>query len=206
MATELQGLLDEIKKNGIDKAEAEAKSIIEKARKEAEEITAKAESESKALRENAEKKAQETEEYGRTALTQAARDIILSVSESLQAIARKLAETDTKDAMSSDDFCKVIADAVKAYAESSGSDGIEVLAAKEQQKAISKHIQARLSEELQKGTKISIGPSAGFRIRVEKGRVEHDFTPEAIVEAMAGYVNANLAKLLKETAASAEDK
>ncbi len=206
MATELQGLLDEIKKNGIEKADAEAKTIIDKARKTAEEITAKAEKDAKALRENAEKTAQETEQYGRTALTQAARDIVLSVSEALQAMARKLAETDAKEAMSTEAFSKVIADAVKAYAENSGSADIEVLTAKDQQEAVSKHVQSRLGEELRKGIKISAGPSAGFRIRVEKGRIEHDFTPEALVEAMAVYVNTDLAKLLKDAAASANDK
>lgn len=206
MATELQGLLDEIKKNGIDKADAESKSIIEKARKEADEIIAKAEKDAKSLRENAEKKAHETEEYGRTALTQAARDIVLSVSEALQAMARKLAETDAKQAMSAQDFTKVIAEAVKVYVEKSGSGDVEVITTKAQQDAVSKHVQSRLGEEIRKGVKISTGTSAGFRVRVEMGRIEHDFTPEAIVEAMAAYVNSDLAKLLKEAAAFSKDK
>lgn len=199
MTKELDGLLDEIKKNGVEKAEAEAKIITDKAQEKADSIIKKAEEKAEALQQEAKKKADETEQYGKTALSQAARDVVLSVSESLRKLVEQIAAADTKDAMQTEDFSAVIADIIKIYAERTEDEQLQVLVDKEKQEALQKHLKARLSQELQKGVSLSAGPAAGFSIRVKDGRIEHDFTPAAVVEALTAFVNADLAELIKNT-------
>ena len=57
MTEDLQQLLDRIRHEGVEKAEAEAKAIVEAARKEASDITARAKAEAEATRRGAEKDA-----------------------------------------------------------------------------------------------------------------------------------------------------
>ena len=57
MTEDLQQLLDRIRREGVEKAETEAKAIVEAARKEAAETLAKAKTEAEGLRKEAEKDA-----------------------------------------------------------------------------------------------------------------------------------------------------
>ncbi|NLF85744.1 MAG: hypothetical protein GX571_06520, partial [Lentisphaerae bacterium] len=50
MTEELQQLLDRIRTEGVEKAQAEAQALVEQARREAGEIVARAEAEAKAFR------------------------------------------------------------------------------------------------------------------------------------------------------------
>ena len=61
---------------------------------------------------------------------------------------------------------------------------------------VAAHAKARLAAELAKGLKIApdADVAAGVRVLVKNGRVEHDFTAEAVVEALSRVVRPELAK------------
>lgn len=84
MSSDLQGLIDRIRKEGVDKAESEAGEIVAEARRAAAGILREAESEAQALRDRARAEAAAFEEQGRQTLGKTARDLILSVQQAVE--------------------------------------------------------------------------------------------------------------------------
>ena len=67
----------------------------------------------------------------------------------------------------------------------------------DQAEALSEYARARLADEVGKGLKIAPDSdvTAGVRVLLDGGRVEHDFTDEAVMEALSRVVRPSLAKL-----------
>ena len=84
MTEELQALLDRINEKGIEEADKEKERIIEEANAKARQIVEDAKTEANRIVEEAQKEAQLSEDKGREQLKQAARDIMLSLRETLQ--------------------------------------------------------------------------------------------------------------------------
>ena len=83
MAEQLQGLLERIQKDGIDKADAEGQRIIDDAKAQAASIISDAEAKAKAGLDNAEREGAAFAERGKVALQQAARDVVITVGDAI---------------------------------------------------------------------------------------------------------------------------
>ena len=115
MAEELQQLLEKIQRDGVDKANAEAQSIVDKAKKEAQSIVDKAKEEAAAATAKAEADAKAFGERANTTIKQAARDTVLEVRESVNRFFERLLAQDVKVALA-DNAAALAADAGKALA------------------------------------------------------------------------------------------
>ena len=73
----------------------------------------------------------------------------------------------------------------------------ELRVPEDQAKALAEYARARLADEVGKGLKIAPDSdvTAGIRVLLDGGRVEHDFTDEAVMEALSRVVRPSLAKL-----------
>ena len=194
MAEELQSLLDRIQAEGVGKAEARAAEIVAAAEKKAADIVAAAEKKAAELRAAAEADAKASAARAGETLRQAARDVVRSVREDVQATCGRLLKADVKAALSGDALAEVVVAVAKASAAEDAGAELRVPAAEAQK--IAAHAQARLAAELAKGLRI-VGDddvSAGVRVLVQNGRVEHDFTDAAIVEALSRSVRPALAE------------
>lgn len=194
MSEELQSLLDRIQRDGVAKAEARAAEIVSAAEQKASGIVAEAEKKAAEIRAAAEADAETSARRSAESLRQAARDVVRTVRENVQETCERLLREDVRAALSGDALAAVVEAVAKAaVAEDAGAE-LRVPPA-EAEKVVA-HAKARLAAELAKGLRIAPDSdvAAGVRVLVENGRVEHDFTDAAIVEALARVVRPELAR------------
>jgi V/A-type H+-transporting ATPase subunit E len=202
MAEELQSLLERIQKDGVEKAEHTAAEIEKEARARAEAIVAEAESAAEATRESAAKEAAALEARSRTALQQAARDVVLSVAESVQALLARVVAEEVSASLDDETLKQMLTAVAQAYCADEGSGGIDVWLPESQQKQVRDYFMSTLVQRLKAGVDIK-GDSevvAGFRVSVKQDRVAHDFTADAIASALCELLRPELAKIVKEAA------
>ncbi|MDI6774095.1 MAG: hypothetical protein QME60_01690 [Verrucomicrobiota bacterium] len=200
MAEELQSLLERIKKDGADKAQAEAARILDAARQKAGALVAQAEQEARAKRADVDRAARESVERGRKTLEQAARDVILLIGEALNAVLREIVRRDVGQALREDALRSILLKAVEVYGRSgAGGGGIELLLSQDDRNKLADSLMAQFVRELKQGVEIKADGSIlrGFKARVKGQNVEHDFTQDAIVDALCQIARPRLAEIVR---------
>ena len=191
MAEELQQLLEKIQRDGVDKANAEAAAIVAKAKEEANALVKKAQEDAAAAEAKGKADAEAYAARARETISQAARDTVLKVREDVTKLLTKLLAQDVSAALATE-AVPLAADAVKELVTGSGA---EVAASAKLVDAL----RAQLAAQAQNGVKVVADEmtGAGFTVKLDNGRVEHDFTDAAISEALAQRLRSDLAALLK---------
>ena len=190
MAEELQQLLEKIQHDGVEKANAEAATILAKAKADAAAILKDAESKAAALRAQAETDAKAFEERAQKTISQAARDTVLEVKGAIGRMLEKLLAKDVAAALADpSEAAKFALAAVNELGSNADVAAGEKLAAA---------LKAQLAADAKAGVKVVLDESVGtgFSIRLDGGRVEHDFSESAIVAALAKRLRPDLAKLV----------
>ena len=191
MAEELQQLLEKIQRDGVDKANAEAKAILDKANAEAKAIVEKAKEEAAATTAKAEADAQAFADRAKETIGQAARDTVMEVKNGVNKLFEGLLAQDVNAALA-DNAAALAADAVKALAD--GSDA-QVAANAQLAEALRAQLAAGAAKGVTVVTDETVG--TGFSVRLDGGRVEHDFSEKAITAALAKRLRPDLAKIVK---------
>ena len=191
MAEELQQLLEKIQRDGVDKANAEAAAIVAKAKAEADAIEKKAQDDAAAAEAKGKADAEAYAARARETISQAARDTVLKVREDVTKLLTKLLAQDVSAALATE-AVPLAAAAVKELVTGSGA---EVATSAKLVDAL----RAQLAAQAQNGVKVVADEmtGAGFTVKLDNGRVEHDFTDAAISEALAQRLRSDLAALLK---------
>ena len=190
MAEELQQLLEKIQHDGVEKANAEAATILAKAKADAAAILKDAESKAAAFRAQAETDAKAFEERAQKTISQAARDTVLEVKDAIGRMLEKLLAKDVVAALADpSEAAKLALAAVNELGSNADVAAGEKLAAA---------LKAQLAADAKAGVKVVLDESVGtgFSIRLDGGRVEHDFSESAIVAALAKRLRPDLAKLV----------
>ena len=190
MAEELQQLLEKIQHDGVEKANAEAATILAKAKADAAAILKDAESKAAALRAQAETDAKAFEERAQKTISQAARDTVLEVKDAIGRMLEKLLAKDVAAALADpSEAAKLALAAVNELGSNADVAAGEKLAAA---------LKAQLAADAKAGVKVVLDESVGtgFSIRLDGGRVDHDFSESAIVAALAKRLRPDLAKLV----------
>ena len=192
MAEELQQLLEKIQRDGVDKANAEAAAIVAKAKAEADALVKKAKEDAAAAEAKGKADAEAYAERARETISQAARDTVLKVKDDVTKLLTKLLAQDVTAALATE-AVPIAAAAVKELV--TGSAAAEVAAPAKLVDAL----RAQLAQQAQAGVKVVADDmtGAGFTVKLDNGRVEHDFTDVAIANALAQRLRADLAALLK---------
>ncbi|MDP6490828.1 MAG: hypothetical protein QGH42_11370 [Kiritimatiellia bacterium] len=204
MSEELQSLLDRIEKDGVDKANAKAGEIVKNAETKAAELVKQAESDAAALLAKAEEDSKAFEVRSSKALDQAARDVILSVERSVAAIFARIAAEEVAVALDIETIRTCVAALIDSYAkaDAQGSRLAITLSAEQRDDVVSylsQKFQAQLADGLSVEGSDAIG--AGFKVAVTDKEVEHDFTGEAVADALGALLRTDLATILKGAAA-----
>ena len=191
MAEELQQLLEKIQRDGVDKANAEAAAIVAKAKAEAEAIVKKAQEDAAAAEAKGKADAEAYAARARETISQAARDTVLKVKDDVTKLLTKLLTQNVTAALATE----AVPLAAAAVRELVTGDNAEVAASAKLVDAL----RAQLAQQAQSGVKVVADETTGtgFTVRLDNGRVEHDFTDAAISEALAQRLRADLAALLK---------
>ena len=191
MSEELQNLLDKIQRDGIDKANADAEKIIADAKARANEIVkkAKADADQEIARSDAEQKAFALR--ASETIRQAARDVVLEVEGAVTTLLTKLLTENVNAALSDPDTVKKLAaETITAF---SSNEDVTIATGEKFVEAIRAELVAKqnikiITDEL---------AETGFSVRLDGGRVEHEFTGEAIAAALSKRLRPQLASLIK---------
>lgn len=201
MAEELQGLLDRIQTEGIEKAEAEKATILGNAKAEAAKIIEKAKEEAATIVKKANEEAEISVNKGNAAIRQAARDVLIALRADIEARLKALVTENIGQAMTPDVMGKIILEMVKAYREKNptGDATVELLLPQSEAGQMAELLKGSLLANLRANPVIRINADAasGLQIGFKDSDVFLDFTDEALSDVICAYVGPKLAAALK---------
>lgn len=185
---DLQGLLEKINRDGVEKAEAEARKIVEEARAKADAIVKDALAKADQSKADTEKSSAAYAERAAETIRQAARDITIGIKDSITALLENLLAKDIDRALGDEKTAvSIVADAIKDLTGPGEIRcGAKLAATLKSQVADLKSFTLTTDESL--GT--------GFTVKTDGGRVEHDFTAGTISAELAKRLRPDLAKLV----------
>ncbi|MBQ3085064.1 MAG: V-type ATP synthase subunit E [Clostridia bacterium] len=200
MEMQLQELIDQIKKDGVEAAESKAEAIVKAAKEEAEKIIAEAKAEAEKLMQNAKAENEKTVRSGEDALRQAGRNLLISFRESVARELKAIIGENVTAAYSSEDFAKLIIKAVEGWAGKPDAEDLSVILTAEDLKKLEETVMAGIKDKMLKGVTLKANDhlDGGFRIAVNNGAVYYDYSAEAVVEMLSNYLSPKVTALLKE--------
>jgi V/A-type H+-transporting ATPase subunit E len=201
MTEELQTLLDKIQKDGVDKAESDAGKIISEAKAKAKQIVSDAEKKAQTSLEDAERDAAAFEDRAKKSLKQTARDVVISVEESIYTTLKSFVQKETSGALSPDTLKTLLATVVEAYCKDSAGSPIEVLVSPDNQKEITKFFTDKFAEEMKNGLEVKSDSTviSGFKVSLVNDKIQHDFSGEAITDALCQLLRPHLAEIMRSS-------
>lgn len=199
MAEEIKNLIEKINQEGIEAAEAKKREIENQAKLQAEEILAKAKKDAAQLISEAEERIGSMEEKNRALLSQAGRDLLLSLRKEIDAMLEKIIIHDLRQALSPEALFKMILEIIKVSG--AGQKGEIIISLKrEDAEELQKHFFSRLKDETKKA--ITLKPAedvlAGFSISFDSGKSQYDFTDKALAEYIGLSLKPKLNQILKD--------
>jgi V/A-type H+/Na+-transporting ATPase subunit E len=195
MEEQLQGLLDRIRQDGVEKAEAEAADIVEQARQRAARIVSDADAEAQELRRRAEADAEASAERGRVALDQAGRDFLLKLQKSIEALLQATLRETVAEGLTPETISLMLVRLAEAYARHDMNESrIDVLVSAEDRDAVADIVMAKYRDMIEQGFTLHTerGIDKGFKVSFVDYKLYHDFTLDAIAEALGGVLKAPL--------------
>lgn len=186
---DLQNLLEKINRDGVEKAEAEAKRIVAEAEAKAAAIVREAEE--RAARDQAVAAAEAEASARRAAETirQTARDVVIGVKDAVTALLEKLLTKEIDRALADEKAMSGVV--TEAIAQLAGPG--EIVCGPR----LAKALVAQLSGKKAFTVTTDEAAEAGFSVRLEGGRVEHAFTCDVISSELAKRMRPELAALLR---------
>ena len=190
MSEEIQSLIEKINRDGVEKANAEAEKIVTEAKKQAAAIVKEAKEEAAKAAKAAEEEAGLSAERAKETLRQAARDAVISVEGAVTRLLERLLAANVDAALADPAAAAAIAgEAVKALVGTGEvAAGPKIAAALKAQLAAKQNFTVVMDETL----------GSGFTVKLDGGRVEHDFTGAAVSAELAKRLRPDLAALMKE--------
>ena len=186
---DLQELLEKINRDGVEKADAEAKKIIDDARAKADTMVKESRTAADRAKAEAEKASAAYAERAAETIRQSARDIVIGVKDSVTDLLEKLLAKDINTALGDEKTAvSIVADAIKDLTGPGEIHCGEKLASA---------LKAQLADLKSFTVATDTALGTGFTVKTDGGRVEHTFTGEAIASELAKRLRPDLAKLMK---------
>ncbi len=200
MEIQLQELIEQIKKDGVDAAETRAEAIILSAKAEAEKIIADAKAQADKIMADAKSENAKTVKSGEDAIRQAGRNLLISFRESVTRELKSIISDNVNSAYSSDDFTKLIINAVECWAGKPEADDISVILTGDDLAKLEKTLLAELQTKMLGGVTLKANDNfdGGFRIAVNNGAVYYDYSAQAVTDMLSNYLSPKVTALLKE--------
>ena len=200
MEIQLQDLIDQIKKDGVVAAEAEAASILAAAKAEAEKIVADAQQQAEKYIADAKAENERMVKSSEDAIRQAGRNLLISFRESVAREMNAITGQAVTAAYSSESLAQLVVRVVENWANNPNAEDVAVILNSEDLKALETSILAGLKEKMLQGVTLKANDNfdGGFRIAVNNGSAYYDYSAEAVVEMMSGYLSPKVTQLLKE--------
>ena len=200
MEIQLQELIEQIKKNGVEVAENEAASILEAANSEAGRIVSEAKAEAERIVAQAKAENDRTVRVSEEAIRQAGRNVLLSFRESVAKELEAVVGEQVTALYSSAETAELIAKVVESWSKNEDVDDITVLLGEKDSAALEETLRAAFKAHVLNGVTLKASDQfdGGFRVSVNNGRAYYDYSAEAVTEMISAYLTPKTAALLKE--------
>ncbi|MBQ2848017.1 MAG: V-type ATP synthase subunit E [Clostridia bacterium] len=200
MEVQLQELIEQIKKDGVEAAETEAESILKSAKSEAEKIISDAKTQADKMIADAKFENAKTVKSGEDAIRQAGRNLLISFRESVARELKAIVGNNVNDVYSSDAFAKLIINAVECWAGKTEADDISVILNSNDLAKLEEALLAELKAKMLGGVTLKANDNfdGGFRIAVNNGAVYYDYSAESVTDMLSNYLSPKVTALLKE--------
>ena len=196
MAEELKHLIEQIQKEGVDKANEEAASIISQAKEKAAKIVAESEKQAHQNLEKARVSSDAFAERSVKTLQQAARDLLITVGQGCEKVITETLGKEVEGSLSGDLLNNMITSVVNQ-----GSGNVELVVSESDKTGL-----ATFCSDLAKksGKEIVLNSDSeilsGFKVGFKDQNVYLDYTSEAVAEALAAFLRPELAKTVSGVA------
>jgi V/A-type H+-transporting ATPase subunit E len=200
MEIQLQELIDQIKKDGVEAAEAEASTLLDSAKAQAESIIADAKKQADKILADAKTENERMLKSSEDAIRQAGRNLLISFRESVTRELDAILNENVSAVYSSDALSQIVVNVVERWADKPDADDIAVVLNSEDLDMLEKTILAGIKDKIQKGVTLKASDSldGGFHISVNNGNAYYDYSAETVVEMLSKYLSPKITKLLKE--------
>lgn len=199
MEVQLREILEQIKKDGVEPAEAEARAIIDTAKAEAEKIILDAQSQADKILINAKNENERIVKSGEDAIRQAGRNVLISFRESVCRELRAIVGENVKAVYSSESLAQLIVSAVEAMAGNQEGDISVILNTGDLEK-LKESILSGLKGKMLEGVTLKANDNfdGGFRIAVNNGEAYYDYSADEVINMLSNYLSPGVTALLKE--------
>lgn len=200
MEIQLQELIDQIKRDGVEAAETEAESILNAAKAEAEKIISDAEIQADKILANAKSESERMVKSSEDAIRQAGRNLLISFRESVTNELNALLSKNVNAVYSSENLAQIIINVIESWASKPEADNIAVILNSDVLKSLEDIILAGIKEKMLEGVTLKANDNfdGGFRISVNNGSAYYDYSADEVVEMLSNYLSPKVTELLKE--------
>ncbi|HMP89981.1 MAG TPA: hypothetical protein PJ991_07260 [Kiritimatiellia bacterium] len=199
MAEELQHLIERIQREAVDTGEQQAAKIVTQAKEKAAALIKEAEQKAATIVEKADADARLFTARGEQALSQAARDMLIRVGQGIERIFDQLVKDSVDQALSGSSLSPILERVISTFVKEQGrASSLEVLLGPDDQAALIAHFKSKFAEALKAGLEIRADGrmTRGFKVRLRDRHIEHDFSREAIAEAVSAFLRPALAEMV----------
>ena len=200
MEIQLQELIEQIKKDGVEVAETEAEAIIKAANEKAEKIIADAQAQADKILLDAKKENEKMVKSSEDAIRQAGRNLLISFRESVTKELNAILNKNVNAVYSSEALAEIIINVVESWAKNPEAENITVIINSESLKSLEDTLIAGFKEKMVAGVTLKAGDNfdAGFRISANNTGAYYDYSAEAVIEMLSAYLSPKVTELLKE--------
>jgi len=192
MAEELKHLIDQIQKEGVEKAEKQAEAILSKAKEKAAKLVAEAEQKATDTLAKAETEAEAFAERSVRTLEQAARDLLITVGQGCEKVVTETLGQQVDKALSD----KLLEKMILSVIEQHQGESAEFSMSEADKKALAAFCTKHEEVELVSDSEVL----SGFKVGFKGSNAYLDFTGEAVAEALASFLRPELAKIVGNVA------
>ena len=200
MEVQLQELIEQIKKDGVETAEEEAKAIVEAAKSDAEKIIADAQAQADKILSLARTETERMTKSSEDAIRQAGRNLLISFRESVTRELNAIIGENVTAVYSSDAFAELIISIVESWANKPDAEDIAVILNTQDLNKLEETLLAALKEKMLKGITLKANDNfdGGCRFAVNNGSAYYDYSAEAVVDMLSNNHSPKATELLKE--------
>lgn len=195
MSIQLQGLIDRINQEGVQKADELKTNMLNEAKAEADTLIQAAKTQAAEMIKTAQKQSNELQARAEAAVNQAARDILLALRAELLARLSEITKQAVGEAMTGEVMAKII-----LQLSTNMQGDVDVVLPETAQKTIASALLASLKGQLKKEPNLQFRSdfATGFKIGFNDSDLYLDFSEEALVPLLCSYVGPKIAAILEK--------
>ena len=200
MEIQLQELIEQIKKDGVEAAETRAEAILEAAKAEAEKIISDAQAQADKIMLNAKAENERMVKSSEDAIRQAGRNLLISFRESVTKELNAIVSNNVNTVYSSDSFAQLITKAIENWINKPDAEDVAVILNSDDLKKLESAVIAELNKKMLEGITFKSNDNfdGGFRVAVNEGKAYYDYSAEAVTDMLSNYLSPRVTVLLKE--------